>query len=154
MVCVRKRFGETSGYTVRKGLLSVCLVSKDEEIKRRVSKCKEVQLSYFLLGIVALYLTIYLKFPEFFETVEVLSGDDSDLGIYDLFIGNDEDKEINATVKPRQEASPEEKDGARRIKPIQHQYVSLVCKGVHGVLGYVMDDGDNGGGTDGAADDM
>ncbi|CAI9782170.1 unnamed protein product [Fraxinus pennsylvanica] len=123
-----------------------------KRLKGESPSARRFKLSYFLLGIAALYLTlICLKFPEFFDTAEVLSGDDSDLGIYDLSIGNDEDKKLikshqnsvsmdgfhrilqnnenqDASVKPRQEASPEEKDGARRIKPIQHQYGRITAE--------------------------
>ncbi|CAI9783823.1 unnamed protein product [Fraxinus pennsylvanica] len=140
-----------------------------KRLKGEYPSARRFKLSYFLLGIAALYLTlICFKFPEFFETAEVLSSDDSDLGIYDLSIGNDEDKKISKShqnsvsmdgfhrilqnnenqddiVKPRQEASPEEKDGARRIKPIQHQYSRTTAEILRrmGVLGYVVDDGDN-----------
>ncbi|KAL2474976.1 putative beta-1 [Abeliophyllum distichum] len=112
---------------------------------------RRFKLSYILLGIAALYLTlICLKFPEFFETAAVLSGDDSDFGMDDVSFGDDEDPEISkshqnsvsmdgfhrllqnnenqdAYVKPRQEALPERRNGGR-IKPIQHQYGRITAE--------------------------
>lgn len=38
----------------------VCLVSRDEEIKRRVSKCKEVQIVIFFVGCSCVVLDSYI----------------------------------------------------------------------------------------------
>ncbi|CAA2976017.1 hydroxyproline O-galactosyltransferase GALT2 [Olea europaea subsp. europaea] len=121
-----------------------------KRLKGESQSARRFKLSYFLLGVAVLYLIlIFIRFPEFFETAAVLSGNDIDLGMDDLPVGDDEVAEISkshqnsvsvdgyhlqnnenqdASIKPPQEVFVRKKDGALRIKPIQHQYGRITAE--------------------------